>query len=109
MKEQLKSWAKECQDDPKSHIDGELLEKYAKGEQIDKKLLGPHVRCMVTKSGFMKENGDLDVETIRSKLSGHIDDAKLEEIIKECAQQKDTPEKTALRWTKCMKDHRGEH
>ncbi|KAJ8924170.1 hypothetical protein NQ315_006954 [Exocentrus adspersus] len=91
----------ECQSDPATYVDHELLHDLA--ANIDNPQLGAHMLCESTKVGLQKENGQLDVDTIKSKIGLSITDtAKVEALVKECAVQKNTPEKTAINLFLCL-------
>nr|AXO78393.1 odorant binding protein 15 [Xylotrechus quadripes] len=90
-----------CQADPATNADHELLHNLA--ANIDNPQVGAHMLCESKGVGLQKPNGELDPETIRSKLTVFIDDpAKVDKLIKECAIQKNTPEKTAIYLFMCM-------
>ncbi|XP_018574932.1 uncharacterized protein LOC108913792 [Anoplophora glabripennis] len=91
----------ECQADPKTFADHDLLHNLA--ANIDNPQVGAHMLCESTKVGLQKENGELDIETIKSKIGLSVDDPnRVEFLVKECAIKKNTPEKTAINLFMCL-------
>nr|UYS88371.1 odorant binding protein 19 [Aromia bungii] len=90
-----------CQANPATYADHDLLDNLA--ANLDNPQVGAHMLCESKGVGLQKENGQLDVDTIREKISLTITDpAKVESLIKECAIQKNTPEKTAVNLFMCL-------
>ncbi|KAJ8965536.1 hypothetical protein NQ317_011938 [Molorchus minor] len=105
-KDKLKQFHDECQADPATHVDEDLLKKARNGEHVEG--VGKHSLCLSKKLGFQKENGDLDKESIKSSLSKYItEETKVKEILDKCAVQKLTPELTAENLLRCLFENRG--
>ncbi|XP_023310155.1 uncharacterized protein LOC108906321 isoform X6 [Anoplophora glabripennis] len=98
----------ECQADPKTQVDEELLKRYYKGEQFDKSLLGAHMFCMVTKFGVLDEDGKIIKSTLKTTFSRFIsDETKLNEAMEKCAVEKNDHKDTALDLVKCFREESG--
>ncbi|XP_018565063.1 B2 protein-like isoform X2 [Anoplophora glabripennis] len=106
--ERVKKIHSECQADPKTHADDELLKKYHKGEEVDKSIVGAHMLCMSTKFGVIQEDGKINKSALKTSLSRLIsDETKLNEAIEKCAVEKDDPKDTALALGKCFREQGG--
>nr|AXO78394.1 odorant binding protein 16 [Xylotrechus quadripes]QHI06955.1 odorant-binding protein 9 [Helopeltis theivora] len=106
QKEKVKIVHKECQDDPATHADENKLSDSYKGVEVTG--LGAHFLCMSKKLGMQKDNGNVDREAIKRKLSDVITvPEKLQEAVDKCAVQKATPEDTAEHVLKCFHDYAG--
>ncbi|KAJ8932145.1 hypothetical protein NQ314_014929 [Rhamnusium bicolor] len=91
----------ECQADPATYVDHELLHDLA--ANIDNPQVGAHMLCESTKVGLQTENGDLDFEMIKSKIALTVkDEEKVNFLVGECAIQKKTPQKTAINLFMCL-------
>nr|AIX97026.1 odorant-binding protein 11 [Monochamus alternatus] len=90
-----------CQEDPATYADHELLHHLA--ENIDNPQVGAHMLCESTKVGLQKENGELDLETIKNKVALSVSDSdKVDRLVRECAIKKKSPEKTAIHLFMCL-------
>ncbi|KAJ8924169.1 hypothetical protein NQ315_006953 [Exocentrus adspersus] len=103
-KHKLKQIHEECQANPATHVDEELLKKLE--DHIDDKKVGAHMLCMAVKQGFMTHDGDLINEVIKSKITlvTH-DETKVDGLLKKCAIKHETPEKTAILLKICFKQN----
>ncbi|XP_028140998.1 uncharacterized protein LOC114335043 [Diabrotica virgifera virgifera] len=91
---------RDCQADPKTHVDEDKLRKLP--NFVEDKQVGVHMRCMVVKAGLMKQNGKLDVPSITEKFRLVIKDAsKVNALVQQCAVDSETPEKTSILFTLC--------
>nr|AIX97020.1 odorant-binding protein 5 [Monochamus alternatus] len=90
-----------CQADPATYVDHELLHHLA--ENIDNPKVGAHMLCESKAVGLQKQNGELDLNVIKQKISLTVSDkVKVERLVKECAVKKETPEKTAVNLFMCL-------
>lgn len=65
--------------------------------------LAQHLLCMSRAMGFQDENGRINREAIREKLSLVItDENTVNNAVNQCAVQQATPEKTAFRAAECF-------
>ncbi|KAG5889727.1 hypothetical protein JTB14_010201 [Gonioctena quinquepunctata] len=97
----------QCQANPSTHIEESMMQDAFKGkkENVDKAAFGSHMRCIYTKRGLLKENGDVDKEAMRNTLSGIlVDNTLLEKVVGDCSQQKSTPEETGIAIFDCLSD-----
>ncbi|KAJ8955667.1 hypothetical protein NQ318_008536 [Aromia moschata] len=84
-----------CQANPATYADHDLLHDLA--ANLDNPQVGAYMLCESKGVGLQKPNGQLDIDTIRSKISLTVTDtAKVDKLIKECAIPKNSPEKTAI-------------
>ncbi|KAJ8955672.1 hypothetical protein NQ318_008541 [Aromia moschata] len=108
QKEKIRTIHAECQADPATNVDEDLLKKAYNDEPAEGPQLRAHVLCMSKKLGLQKDNGDLDKDTLRLQLSRAIsDEAKLNQAVDKCGVQKDNPEATAAAILKCFHDYVG--
>ncbi|KAJ8955666.1 hypothetical protein NQ318_008535 [Aromia moschata] len=90
-----------CQANPATYADHDLLHDLA--ANLDNPQVGAHMLCESKGVGLQKPNGQLDIDTIRSKISLTVTDtAKVDKLIKECAIPKNSPEKTAIHLFMCL-------
>ncbi|KAJ8970110.1 hypothetical protein NQ317_019656 [Molorchus minor] len=107
-KQRVRDIHRECQSDPATHADEDLLKKAYNGEHVESKSIGAHILCMSKKIKFQNENGDIDKKAVRKQLSKLIsDETKLDEVVEKCGVQKTTPEETAQDIMKCFHDYAG--
>nr|UYS88370.1 odorant binding protein 18 [Aromia bungii] len=90
-----------CQANPATNADHHLLHDLS--ANLDNPVVGAHMLCESKGVGLQKENGQLDIETIRNKISLTITDtARVDRLVKECAIPKKSPEKTAIHLFMCL-------
>nr|AXO78390.1 odorant binding protein 12 [Xylotrechus quadripes] len=90
-----------CQANPATYADHDLLHDLS--ANLDNPQVGAHMLCESKGVGLQKENGQLDPDTIRDKISLTIGDAaQVDRLVKECAIPKNTPEKTAIHLFMCL-------
>ena len=70
--------------------------------KFDNPKLGAYIHCVQKVVKFQNEAGELQVDNIKAKLKkdGH-NDAVIQQVEEQCCHNKDTPEKTAVEFTKC--------
>ncbi|KAJ8924145.1 hypothetical protein NQ315_006929 [Exocentrus adspersus] len=91
----------QCQADPATHADHELLHHLS--ENIDNPQVGAHMLCESKAVGLQSENGELDLDTIKSKVALSVnDDKEVDRLVKECAIKKNSAEKTAIHLFMCL-------
>ncbi|XP_019866436.1 B2 protein [Aethina tumida] len=96
----LKTYHEECSKE--SQVDQSLVEKAKAGEFTDDDGLKNHIFCVSKKLGFQNDAGEIQVGVVKEKLATVIDDpSKIDEIVKKCAVQKDTPQNTAFSTIEC--------
>ncbi|KAJ8932136.1 hypothetical protein NQ314_014920 [Rhamnusium bicolor] len=99
--DKLKRIHDECQSNPATYVDHELLHNLS--QNLDNPQVGAHMLCESVKVGLQKENGDLDLAVIKSKISLSVSDkAKVDRLVRECAVKKNTAEKTAINLFMCL-------
>ncbi|CAG9825358.1 unnamed protein product [Phaedon cochleariae] len=105
--DKLKKAHVECQVDPATKVDEDLIEKFYKDEPVDETKLAKHALCINMKVGIQKPNGDIDKEGFKKWMSG-IDNG--DQIIEECGNKTgSTAEETTLALYKCFRKHKHEH
>ncbi|KAJ8932143.1 hypothetical protein NQ314_014927 [Rhamnusium bicolor] len=83
------------------YVDHELLHNLS--QNLDNPQVGAHMLCESVKVGLQKENGDLDLAVIKSKISLSVSDkAKVDRLVRECAVKKNTAKKTAINLFMCL-------
>ncbi|CAG9825360.1 unnamed protein product [Phaedon cochleariae] len=103
----LKKVHVECQADPATKVNEDLMEKFFKNEPVDESLLAKHALCINVKLGVQKPNGDVDKEGFKKWLGGSDNG---EQLIEECGNKKgSTAEESTLALYKCFRKHRNEH
>ncbi|CAG9825363.1 unnamed protein product [Phaedon cochleariae] len=107
--EKIKKAHDECQADPVTKADEDVMSKFFKDEPIDETKFAKHALCMNVKSGIQKENGDIDKDVVKILFSNN---EKVDEIVVECGEKKgSTVEEAALALYKCFRkyDYGHEH
>nr|UTN00823.1 odorant binding protein [Semanotus bifasciatus] len=109
-KQHFRSLNEECQSNPATRLDKEMIEKLRKHEEVDKKQLRAYSLCMTKKLGIQKENGDVDKEALKKTLAKAInDETKLNKLVGECGARRDTIGETAEEIMRCFHEHIGRH
>ncbi|KAJ8924167.1 hypothetical protein NQ315_006951 [Exocentrus adspersus] len=105
-RKKIKAVHEQCQSDPATKVDNEVLKKYHKGENVDKSIVSAHILCMSTGLGLIDEQGKVKKDNLRKALSrGITDEAKLDEVTEKCAVEKDKAEDTAIGLLKCFREN----
>lgn len=61
-----------------------------------------HLVCLVKKLNYLNEDGTLNTEAMRKKLTNlKITDDQMEKIMKDCITKKSTEEETVANYVKC--------
>ncbi|KAJ8932141.1 hypothetical protein NQ314_014925 [Rhamnusium bicolor] len=104
-KQSLKRIHDHCQSNSATNVDEDLLRKLP--QNIDNPQVGAHMLCMSVGAGLQKQNGQLDKDAIKNKISVVTQDKSLVDgLVTKCAVQKETPEKTAVTmWTCFVKNN----
>nr|UTN00817.1 odorant binding protein [Semanotus bifasciatus] len=90
-----------CQANPATRADHNLLHDLS--ANLDNPQVGVHMLCESKGVGLQNENGKLEKEVIRSKISLSIADPGIvDHLVEECAVPKNTPEKTAINLFMCF-------
>lgn len=93
----------ECQADPKTFIEDEILQKIKQGENVEE--AKAHVVCVITKLELLSGDGKVNKAKVKAELADYFsDEAKLDEVVEKCAVEKDNPEDTALALDNCFRD-----
>lgn len=100
-KEKLHEIHEECQADPATYADDELLEDLS--NNLGNPQVEAHMLCESTKVGLQDENGQLDLDAIRKKVALCVEDEQeVDRLVEECAKQRETPGKTAVYLFMCL-------
>nr|UTN00822.1 odorant binding protein [Semanotus bifasciatus] len=103
QKERIRGAYKSCQSDPATSIDLELLKTTRDPSKVPN--FGAHSLCVTKKLDLQNENGDINKDTLKSRLAEVLtDEAKINKTVEDCAVQRATPEETAARLLKCLHD-----
>lgn len=93
----------ECRQE--THISAVLVNNLAAGKFSDDPLLAKHLLCISKKAGYQDDNGNILLEQNREILTRILEDPlKVDEVVNACIKQYETPEKTAVEVTKCLKE-----
>lgn len=96
----------ECQSDPKTKIDEDVMRKIRAGEKVTDPNAEAHALCMSKKRGLQDANGKVVKAEVRKGLERFIKDAEtIEKALNECAVDKETPEKTAHNLGDCIRKY----
>ncbi|KAJ8932124.1 hypothetical protein NQ314_014905 [Rhamnusium bicolor] len=68
-------------------VDAELIDKADKGDFVDDEKLKCFTKCFYQKAGFVTENGDLLLDTIKAKIPATVDKEKALKVIEKCQQK----------------------
>ncbi|XP_063918198.1 B2 protein-like [Zophobas morio] len=92
----------ECKSE--SHISTETINKVRETQKFeDIPTTRKHIFCILKKTGVVSESGDINIDTIKTKLKKvDASDETLNAVEQECAIKKQTPEATAFELTKCI-------
>ncbi|CAH1379454.1 unnamed protein product [Tenebrio molitor] len=89
-----------------SGVSDEVLARARKGEKVDDPKLRDHGVCILKKSGFLDDNGDFQVEIIRTKLKENADHPeKVDDLVAKCAVKKDTPQESTHSFFRCLHEN----
>lgn len=61
------------------------------------------------KMGFIDENGDIFVDTIKTKFKENSTAEDVDNVVTKCAVKKETPQETASHFFKCIHEHKYNH
>nr|ARH65460.1 odorant binding protein 5 [Anoplophora glabripennis] len=90
-----------CQSNPKTFVDESLLKNLPANK--DNAQVGVHMLCMSKGAGFQGPNGDINKETIKSKIALVIrDGSKVNELTNKCAVKTGSLEKTSINIFLCL-------
>lgn len=105
QKEKLLSYTNDCI--ASSGVKKELvLNAREKAEFVEDANLEKYYFCILKKLKFVNDAGEIQVETVRSKIPENADKTKAEAIIEKCKTQKGCcPEKTAYLLVKCFRQN----
>nr|APC94202.1 odorant-binding protein 4 [Pyrrhalta maculicollis] len=108
--EQFKKIHDKCQSDPATHVDDAVFDKLRRGEKVTEPNLAKHTLCMNVGSGIQSENGDINIEKLRTILErGPANKAKVDEIIGKCGTRSSTnAEEAAEALANCVRQYRPE-
>ncbi|KAJ3621105.1 hypothetical protein MTP99_003274 [Tenebrio molitor] len=99
-KRQIKIQSAECK--IATGVSQGSIAKLRSRETVDDPKLREYVFCVLKKISFMNEHGDLQIDTIRSKVkpvSRSKNEAK--ELVDKCVVKKETPQVTAYEMVAC--------
>ncbi|KAJ8932147.1 hypothetical protein NQ314_014931 [Rhamnusium bicolor] len=100
-RQSLKRIYEQCQSNSDTKVDEDLLRKLS--ENNDNRQVGAHLLCISVGVGLQKQNGQLDKNIIRNKISLVTQDkTRVDDLVTKCAVQKETPEKTAVKMLNCL-------
>ncbi|KAJ3653817.1 hypothetical protein Zmor_013050 [Zophobas morio] len=95
--------SKECR--TISKVTDEQITRIRNGESVGDPEIKKHLLCGSQKTGLISDSGDLNWDTIESKLQkAATSDEKIAEIEK-CAVKKEKPEDTAFTLMSCISTH----
>nr|UYS88366.1 odorant binding protein 14 [Aromia bungii] len=96
---------KKCQSNPATYAPDEYLDNLPK-YYLDNPQVGAHMLCESQGLGLQDKDGKLNYRNIKRKvkLSVHNED-KANKLVKECAVQRKTKEKTAVYLFMCLDKH----
>nr|UTN00826.1 odorant binding protein [Semanotus bifasciatus] len=105
-KEKMKAINEECAKD--SGIEeGDLLKVLE--EAGDDSKVKEHMFCFQEKLGIINADGEIQKDVLKEKLVDFFDDdAKVEDIITKCAEEKDSPLETAFSLGSCIHQEKGD-
>nr|ARH65465.1 odorant binding protein 10 [Anoplophora glabripennis] len=93
----------ECQSNPRTYVDEDILDRISGGEKIDNPSVRAHILCVTTKLGVLNEYGEVNRTNLRTVLSRVIlNEEKLEENLEKCAVEETDAEEVALVLDKCF-------
>lgn len=99
----LMKYNNECKQE--THISPVLINNMAAGKFSEDPVLAKHLLCISKKAGYQDENGNILVEQNKQILTQILGDPqKVDNVIKQCIKQYETPEKTAVKVTKCLRE-----
>ncbi|RZC40380.1 PBP GOBP domain containing protein, partial [Asbolus verrucosus] len=105
QKEKLNKVGKECRE--QSGVSQELVDKLRNGEYVEDAKLKAQMLCVSKKLGLADDSGNINVETLKTKVKKVVDnDAEVDEIVEKCAVKRDTPEDTAFFTFKCLRENK---
>ncbi|KAJ8932146.1 hypothetical protein NQ314_014930 [Rhamnusium bicolor] len=100
-RQSLKRIYDHCQSNSETKVDEDLLRKLS--QNTDNQQVGAHMLCVSVGAGLQKQNGQLDKNIIKNKISLVIEDkSRVDDLVTKCAVQKETPEKTAVKMFTCF-------
>ncbi|XP_060523014.1 B2 protein-like [Cylas formicarius] len=107
QKQKLSDVHGRCQNDPVTHIDDSIFEKLRKREHVElPSNFAAHELCMSKGVGLINEDGSVNKEMLRKSIShSGVEESKVEEIVNQCGENQETPEKTAIHLRKCLLKH----
>ncbi|CAG9814307.1 unnamed protein product [Phaedon cochleariae] len=96
----------ECQVDPATRIEGNLMDMAAEGLPVDEYSLGNHLLCMYIRLRIMSGNGWVDVPVTIEQLVAVIDDkAAVSQAVHRCCgprRSRETPQQIAAELFRCV-------
>lgn len=91
----------ECKSE--TNIDDGVATGVLAGNFIDDPVLKQHMFCMSKRLGIQNDDGEIQKEVVREKISQVLDDdEKVTEVTETCSVVRDTPEETAFELAKCI-------
>ncbi|VEN49322.1 unnamed protein product [Callosobruchus maculatus] len=99
QKEKLKKHHQECLAETK--VDEELVKKARQGDFTEDQKLKDHMFCVLKKTGFLDDAGEIKMDVLKAKVVSVIGEEKAEKIISACAVKKDNGPETAFQMIKC--------
>lgn len=105
MRELFRSPMEECFNDPDIRFLDDMKVKFRKNREVDRGMLMKMAGCMMTKIGFVNEEGEIMQETMKEKMGSKMKDfTKFDEMMEMCDKKMDTIDHTSLKLMECIKD-----
>ncbi|XP_074039075.1 uncharacterized protein [Leptinotarsa decemlineata] len=103
--DEMKNIHDDCQANPDTRIDESALRSGYNSPNM-----GPHTFCMISKSGLMTANGDIQKDILKDYIrkNSHHDVAKVDEIVNDCGKREGaTPVEAAIALKNCLRKYEG--